>query len=174
MGCDIHCYIEYSNWTDREGEPYWQCFGGRYNPGRDYTMFDILAGVRGEEHTLFEPRGIPKGKLSYEVEGDLYCYVNDEYAGQDGYVSTENAEAWARHGSELINDADGKITRVEHPDWHSHSWLTCDEVAQVIARYITDTGSDYPYAIGWDAILAAMRAFEERDCKTRLVFWFDN
>ncbi len=50
MGCDIHVFIEYSRKPELEkstGRRFWDNFGARFNPGRDYLMFALLAGVRG-------------------------------------------------------------------------------------------------------------------------------
>ena len=73
MGCDIHPHV-----ARRTGE-------GKLVPfmyssldlGRDYVMFGLLAGVRGEEK-LFEPRGLPDDvpstyKFDYDrMEGDAH------------------------------------------------------------------------------------------------------
>lgn len=55
MGCDIHPYVCY-----RTGEGRLKSF--QHDPfslGRDYTLFGLLAGVRGT-HALFEARGFPE------------------------------------------------------------------------------------------------------------------
>jgi hypothetical protein len=137
MGCDIHCIIEYSDFTYGDhakfaGEPYWSAMGSDFNPGRDYTMFGILADVRCGG-CLFPPRGLPGENASWQVKDHLK---------EDG-------------------------------DLHSHSWLTHDELAQCLAEY-TLKAEWGPYSVVWDAILAAMRAFQERGQPTRLVFAFDN
>lgn len=58
-------------------------------------------------------------------------------------------------------------------DLHSESWLTTDELAQCLGEYFV-RAQHGPYDVEWDAIHAAMRAFEERGAKARLVFGFDN
>ena len=61
MGCDIHAYVEYCNpELGAEGKPYWVSWGHRFNPGKNYLLFTLMAGVRGDpDAALFEPRGIP-------------------------------------------------------------------------------------------------------------------
>jgi hypothetical protein len=60
MGADIHMYVEYRNKKQAKDletqgrDPYWYSFGDCFNPGRNYTMFAILAGVRGEFKDSFE------------------------------------------------------------------------------------------------------------------------
>lgn len=182
MGADIHTFIEYSDFThgdsdhikpELRGTPYWSCFGGGYNPGRDYGMFGILAGVRTSDHQLFEPRGLPEGMLSWQVDDYMHIRISDELADQEGYCSLEQAKRWSGYGS-VIEERDGKPYRVTNPDLHSHSWLTSAELRQVIARYCFETPYG-DYSVGWDAILAAMEAIEKRPgCQTRLIFVFDN
>lgn len=172
MGCDIHTYIEYEAYPDSDRHAWW-CMGGRYNPGRDYLMFDIMAGVRGSDHTLFEPRGLPDN-IGWEVTDEAYLRISDEYANQEGYCSEQQARQWSTGAyAERLIERDGKPVLVSHPDWHSHSWLTADELAQCLGQYtlVSEYG---PYDVGWDAILATMRAFEDRGVRSRLVFWFDN
>lgn len=164
MGCDIHMYLEYSDFTGSDGEPYWNTFvanGG----SRDYRMFGLLAGVRCDIAPVVEPRGLPEGKLAYETRGACKMTVSDDPSteGWENYCTTAQAESWREP---IVN---GEILG---PDWHTFSWLTADEYAQVLGRYMTEVRDSY--AVQYDVILAAMRAFEERDCKTRLVFWFDN
>jgi hypothetical protein len=86
MGCDIHMFIEYSPYEGQGGRS-WRSMGGRYNPGRDYDMFEVMAGVRGDA-AVFEPRGVPEGHLSWEAadylkeDTDLHSHswlTGDEY-----------------------------------------------------------------------------------------------
>lgn len=67
MGCDIHLSIEY---RDIWNPTFWQSFGADIYMPRDYHLFGLLAGVRGQEVPLFPIRGIPD---------DLSCEVDDKY-----------------------------------------------------------------------------------------------
>ena len=66
MGADIHMYAEYRNKNQAQEDqkqgrkPYWYCYGDQINPGRNYTLFGILAGVRGQYEDSFEPKGCLK------------------------------------------------------------------------------------------------------------------
>jgi hypothetical protein len=53
MGADIHALIEYS----KDGTK-WES-GGEPEIGRDYALFGVLAGVRGGQDPIDEPRGKP-------------------------------------------------------------------------------------------------------------------
>lgn len=68
MGCDIHVYVE----SRPDPATAWTPFGGRINPGRDYRLFNLIAGVRADEDSpapLFTLRGLPEG-LSYYAQED--------------------------------------------------------------------------------------------------------
>lgn len=171
MGCDIHAYIEYSTFDSHStGKPYWKCF--IQNAGtRDYDMFEIMAGVRGNDNQLFEQRGLPDD-LGHELTDASRIRIrdDDDPDDNDGRTCTfAQADSW---GGEIYYDTAGKARAVDDPDAHSHSWLTREEFAQCIAKYMLDVGQ--LYAVEWDVLLAVMTAFEERGAKTRLVFWFDN
>lgn len=56
MGCDIHVYIEFDEYAD-DPPPFWQCWG-EIHPDRHYSIFGLLAGVRGGE-AVYKPRGLP-------------------------------------------------------------------------------------------------------------------
>lgn len=176
MGCDIHAYVEYAFF---EEPPYWVCLIPNVGH-RDYTFFSLVADCGRGDHTPVVPnRGLPDDKLSLEAEQAMWLNVTDDknLLDEEGFCNRENAEKWGPIRREVFPQ-DGGTGRVRetvmHPDLHSHTWLTCDELAQVIAAYITDVHDDYPYGVEWDATLAAMRALEERGFRTRLVVAFDN
>jgi hypothetical protein len=183
MGADIHAYVEYSDFKTADGEQYWTNFT-RNGGERNYYLFGLLAGVRGEEAPLFSPRGLPDGHLGYWTEDDYWLHVapadKPGLADSDGWTSTANAERWLERGYvKADRREDGSLSRVSHPDWHSHSWLTADELAQVLDRYAkgvqrvwSQEKADAPTE--WKAVLAAMRSFEADGHQARVVFWFDN
>jgi hypothetical protein len=168
MGCDIHCYIQYKE--KNQTSDYWFSFGGQFNPGRNYTMFGILANVR--EHDLpkyYDPKGLPDHKLSWSIEEDLYLHITEDGQG-DNEATLENALQWRRP---IINDMDGKPYKVEHPDWHSHSWLTTDELKKAYSWYKKETG--WKVGLEYRVLLSIMKALENKGKNdVELVFWFDN
>lgn len=203
MGCDIHTFIEFSDFVGQDGEPHWQCFGGQINTGRDYKMFGLLAGVRGGE-AIYDPRGLPGGEMSYQVNDYMRIRigtqeeVDNSYEG--GVTTLEIARSWTtgHYGEKIINNHKGEPGWVTNPDLHSHSWLTLGELRNVMARYVCGhAAEDLPdvaesdrlpvmqaaaalqglqdrYSAEWDAVLATMQAFADRGCQTRLIFCFDN
>ncbi len=78
MGCDIHMVMEYRAVPGAEDRtPWWRAFGGVCNPGRDYVLFNRLAGVRGPEGgALIPARGLPDS-FSPEVHGALLFSIWD-------------------------------------------------------------------------------------------------
>lgn len=171
MGCDAHMYVEYRKKTFREN--YWSNLGGKINPGRNYWMFGLIAGVRCEFEESLEPKGLPDN-LGWYSEQDAHCYINDEYADDDNeYVTLETAKKWEGYGEKIIYHTDGKPWKVTHPDWHSHTWLTTEEFKNVVNVYNEkDQGKNKE--VEYEALLSLMQSLESNECEARLVIWFDN
>lgn len=205
MGCDIHAYIEYrvkQTPTSDEYDKKWRNFGHKINPGRNYLIFSIMAGVRGEESdALFPPKGYPKD-AGYAAEYDNFLYINDDEVG-DNNVTKERAETYVKYGCVYKNNYEGKPAWVSHPDWHSHSWLTLNELQLCFKEYINKEHLsweelekqrkelsqrykeipanswvgvvvNHDLAPEYQAVIASMEKFESLGYETRLVFWFDN
>lgn len=188
MGCDIHAYVEYR----RPGTDWWS-FGRRINPGRNYRIFGRLTNgeVRWSEgRTLgLTPRGIPDDIAAASFD-DWWLWIDHSgRGGVDGSTTPERAtryhEEYGRryrgdykpmrvttYAAEGVEsrltgvEHDGKPTHVEHPDWHTPSWLTPDEWERAIG--------DESYTDEYRALLAAMRVLERAGHDVRVVFWFDN
>mgnify|MGYP007071612154 FL=1 len=164
MGCDIHGYIEYEDWTDNDGKVHRSCFGENLGT-RDYSMFGLLAGVR-RSGCVFEPRGLPEN-VSFDVKSAYHLFVIDDSADddRDGYVRKNTANGWIESGiSRRYEDR-----YVTNPDWHTPSWLTAKEYEQVLRAREED--KDYGNVDQeWYAILAAMKSLKN----ARFVFWFDD
>jgi hypothetical protein len=165
MGCDIHPYIEYNSDPDCDGR---YTFFAAPHIMRDYTLFNLLAGVRGPSvNALYPPRGVPES-LSYKVEHEYTLHVtqdDEEDLDQEGYCTYQRASAWVNKGYSKWFDIDH--TCVVNPDWHNPSWLNADELSKVYLKYWEVRGSDF---LQVKAIIEAMRVLPN----ARLVFWFDN
>jgi len=179
MGADIHMYVEYVNKESKKrreenGEPpYWMSFGRRINPGRNYIMFGLLAGVRYDSDKSLEPKGLPTD-LGYTSMRDSRLFITEDGEG-DGETTMENAIRWnENYKCKLYNGSNGEPTWVDHPDWHSHSWLTTKEFAKVLKTY-KELKENWGTPIEYDALLAAMKTLEKGGHhEARIVFWFDN
>lgn len=178
MGADIHMYVEYvhkegKKRSEDNGElPGWISFGGRINPGRNYILFGYLAGVRYNPVAALTPKGLPND-LGYMSLYDSRLYITEDGKGEHE-TTMENALRWNKVGRKLHNDREGKPRWVDHPDWHSHSWLTTKEFSKVLKKYLKDT-HDWGDAIEYRALLSAMKTLEKSgEYESRVVFWFDN
>jgi len=147
MGCDIHAYVDYEEDIVKRDGNLWVSNLGEFHIGRDYLLFGILAGVRCAEDKLFDPKGLPD-QMSYVTSGAATLFVVDHETEEQGCCTRESADRW--HQSWLEQKArwdflgeragiggytDAEQKRIHHPDWHSHSWLTTDELRQVIEKY---------------------------------------
>jgi hypothetical protein len=135
MGCDIHAYIEYEEESDdkQKGKNHVSNFA-QVKVNRNYWLFTLMAGVRGNEiqghKPVSEPKGLPK-EVSYTVSKDAFlCVMDIECASRaDHCCSREDAERW---GSNYIDEAK---RYVHHPDLHSNSCLSLQDMNEVIQRY---------------------------------------
>jgi len=170
MGCDAHCYVEYRTKEETNRE-YWSSFGGRINPGRNYWMFGLMAkGTRSEFEEAFEPKGLPE-LLGYQSTYDAYMYIvddDDEMDEPSHQCKRSDAERWAKYGNKISEDN----RFIEHPDWHTHSWLSVNEFEEVLNSF-NKMKDAYPQP-EYEALLAAMKTLEKYNNEVRLVFWFDN
>lgn len=185
MGCDIHMYIEYTNKERKEEslkegrDPYWVNFGDRINPGRNYAMFAVLAGVRGSYKDSFDPKEkIPRNQLGWASRDDFYIYVSENPIEHEYSVTPELAKRWGERGCEVI-EQNGKITWVENPDLHSHTWMSPDELEKAFEIYkvhaSTEWGTEVGVPIEYQAMLSATRTLEGGgENEVRVVFCFDN
>jgi hypothetical protein len=180
MGADIHMYVEYRNKRQAKDletqgrDPYWYSFGGHFNPGRNYTMFGVLAGVRGQYKDSFEPKGrIPFNLMGCSARHDLYYFIDDKE--DERTVTEEQAKKYSEsYGCEIIDES-----WVRCPDYHSHSWMSSKELEKVYKSYkkyaSNEWGSKMDVPVEWKAILAAMKALEnDGENEVRVLFWFDN
>jgi hypothetical protein len=170
MGCDIHAYIEVVR--SDEGQEYVYEIA-RIRPRRNYVMFGALAGVRVDDVSHIEPKGIP---LDTDCD-DYWLRVNDDYADEEGYTSTENADKWVKRGYSFEHPANTPdYRRISCPDWHNASWLDADELEKAISEYDAFCKlHENPFRDGSEAnvyrgILGMVKAIPG----ARFVFWFDN
>lgn len=75
MGCDIHICVEVGSSASQD---HWFGMATDVDMNRDYNLFSKLAGVRGVEPALIEPRGLPN-YISYETERYYEYWQNDAH-----------------------------------------------------------------------------------------------
>lgn len=107
MGCDIHAI-----WQVQRGR-YWCDVPSEYKEGRNYALFERLAGVRGEvENAISAPRGLPPDFDIADKSASIYHEID----------SDEALDAAFDH----LGFGSVRITK-----WmgdHSHSWLMAGEI----------------------------------------------
>jgi hypothetical protein len=182
MGADIHMYVEYREkkrvkQAEKTGtQSPWFSYGVKINPGCNYTMFGILASVRGSYEGSFDPKG-QVDDMGYAAKDDAYMLIVDkprEEIREGGVVTREDALRYVSYGRKIIDDK-----WVEHPDWHSHSWMTIKELEKAFKLYEKHASTEWeePIKVGveYRALFASMKALEDDgNNEVRVVFWFDN
>jgi hypothetical protein len=134
MGCDIHAYIDYDHLGSISN------LYGRLYLGRDYTLFGLIAGVRGQCHPVVAPRSLPS-VTSFSVRYEAYSRLEEL-----------------------------------KPDYHSHTWLTTDEVASVAKEYkkLVPESERGLILLQWQGIHLLMKHLARNSCTPRFVCWFDS
>lgn len=82
MGCDIHTMVEVNTNSQENGEPSsWGWHNaGELSEDRNYSLFGILADVRGDGPAIADKRGIP---AEDECSSEYAAWVKDY--GTDGH-----------------------------------------------------------------------------------------
>lgn len=150
MGTDIHIFPEilsYDNGKTLDRNPWVVSLGEYRGIARCYLLFGIMAGVRGDTADMIvSPRGLPKNvgcgvQRTYffcvYADNDAKKYVNNPYA-----VCETQAENYIKSGLSKVVDAKNTYLTgqgeysITHPDWHSASHLSTDELFEVRKRYL--------------------------------------
>ena len=182
MGCDIHAFIEYRDKEDKREEAYWEAFSGELSLGRNYYMFGYLTNgnVRyGGVNLKFgvDPKGLPKDP-SYEIKNNSRLWITEKGEG-DNETTLEKAEKWNKSlGCKIHYDHwndKSKPSHVDHPDLHSHSWLSLKEYKMILDAAIKDQKKHHEWVnIQYKVIYDLMKSLDKNGMEVRLVFWFDN
>lgn len=170
MGTSLYFQVEAATQKSYRA-PRWSHFARILLP-QDYLLFALLAGVRrdefpGRELECLPPKGLPDDVTPAALGEDLLT-VDDEAAELD-FPSTctrADAEQYVASGASRWLHNGNAIT---HPDAHSHSWATTDELDTVRARYAAAGGTD---GAGLHAAIAMMRSLDGSGLLSRAVFWF--
>lgn len=177
--------IEYTNKKRKKkniakGDKFhWYNFAGKINPGRNYTMFAVLAQVRGEYENSFEPKGkINLSELGSASIDELYISVSENPVEWGYSIRSEQATKLVNLGSQVI-EHNGKPIWVENPNFHSHSWMNTKELEKAFNIYRVHAFAEFGYKVNipieYQAILSAMKTLEAKgENEVRIVFWFDS
>ena len=188
MGCDIHLRIEQKRKTETDDWRLCKLTREKSWGDRVYGMFARLANVRNYWELKHLPvRGFPKDAASVTCLA-YYCIVLPDEEYEKGisvyenskvhYVKESTANRWISGGVSEEVKCDQLYTDkriITHPDWHSASWCTVEEMRKCVNETFYKDGRWTGDYIEWLSLLGAMDGIEksgEYDC--RAVFWFDN
>lgn len=165
MGCDIHLHLEYrrknSDEQWRESDTVVPNWGGR-----DYEMFAVMAGVRGDLEQIVPDRDYPL---------DAANRTDKAYFSE---ISTEELHENCYYRERILIKKNGSRTLYMREDigYHSANWCTTSEYEKCVnAVFKNKDGSWADYSVEWLALLGTMKGYEmsgEYEC--RAVYWFDN
>lgn len=167
MGTDISAFIEYRSASDQLWRTHSEVF-----LERDYPLFASIAGPRGEEDTLFEPRGFPADASAFAQRAYYAHIVPDQefiHNGLSRFVRVSDVAGIIKNGGHYRHQSKDIIS---HPDAHTSSWLSLSEVQNALRAI--GIRNEAP-GILWQLALRTMQAIEaELHAEVRLVFWFES
>jgi hypothetical protein len=162
----------YFNLEAREGNRGKWWHWARVRLSQDYLLFNLLAGVRRDHPGMpdvesMPVKGLPSDVTELTLEEDALT-VDDQAAELEvpDTCTKAAADAWVREGrSRLLHNG----YAVTHPDFHSHSWLSSDELHVVAERYSAARGQD---DVVLSAIQAAIAVLHAGGIESRAIIWF--
>lgn len=206
MGCDIHVYTE----KKLDNGKWWCCDHFQLNEyydesdpddgerivnivpiynGRDYALFETLAGVRayyGNEQ-MDEPRGLPKD-VSKIVQEESDNWGSDGHS-HSWFTAKELFDWQASHSmhqySGMVSPQDAeRLDNGEFP----RSWCQSTNIEGYVHRTWQESGCTLDILIDavkkrmgeefwiWDWLDGDKKEARYKECadKFRIVFWFDN
>ena len=133
MGTDMRGYIEYCQGG------IWKQHSDNWHPVRDYTMYGLLANVRGTG-ALYPPRGVPRDAASNGARR-AYCHTTFldqeslERAHRLGIPALPHAEAEQLVASGESEWFDENQRQIAKTGYVGESWLLTSEFRAVINHY---------------------------------------
>lgn len=146
---------------------------------RDTRLFGLLAGVGQEYKALFMPKGLSticswRVQAAYTVIAidDAKWTLGHEESSYPKYVKRSQAEALINEGqSRYFNKKLGEILDY---DAHTFSWLTVEELEEVLLAYQAIDDCLLQSIETFKAIITLMKALDNGQAgRTRLIFWFE-
>lgn len=191
MGCDIHGpWLE--RYVDDVPNPRWDTVA-EFDVSRNYVLFGALTGgeVRYDEGTFTGPK--PKGfplDADWNAADEYYLFFVEDASDGGDDIDIEDAYRYVdEYGCKFVKrdwrsatlhdfiPENTKTGYVTHPDWHSASWLTYEELAKALEEYDIEAARHPGYNSAFThahIALGAMKVLHDAGVKTRLVFYFDN
>jgi hypothetical protein len=196
MGCDIHLYTEkiksvngVDKWVNCDHWKLNPYFGDdEYEPelelislysGRNYTLFAVLAGVRGRDEICL-PRGLPDDvsdivkKNSDRWDGDGHShsyftlaelkeyYKNNSHTSHNGFINKRQIKELDEDGITPYSWSEWSGPNLQYREWKEDSSLK--PLVESLDKRMRDEF--------W--VQEEVEDTTKWDSKIRIVFWFDN
>lgn len=210
MGCDIHISVEKKvkgiwtgvsdkfapknpYWTESAKPGSWNYKKNYWRLGRNYDLFSILAGVRGEWEPMISPRGLPEDcskltlkkysldKLDAHTESfytlkELLSFQDHEFT-YDAYL---DVDGWIKYKEiNKIKEFEGSFR--ETVEISNEEMIRVAKMAYLLdsTDYVTKVSlkkkfGDISKIDFWNVFVSAMAKVPGNPEDVRLVFWFDN
>lgn len=147
---------------------------GRIRLSQDDRLFALLAGVRSDNISDLQieclmPKGLPDDVTELSLEEGSFT-VDDDAAKLEipDTCSRADADRW-------VNDDKSRYIHngysVTHPAFHSHSWVTIEELKLALGRYQSCGGKDGIAVL--NSVIAMMVSLANDGIESRAVFWFE-
>lgn len=194
MGCDIHFYVEHfadNKWNNIAFNS--DAADGHWFPWRNYYLFSILAGVRGDIEPMMLPRGIPADISSAVVkewkrwQGDghtpSYYTVAEILEAKNNKVQMSGAvdvTGYKLFKSTGVPDKWTKYTRDNEVIVSNKEMERLVDLAVFLddKHYVTDIDWYETYdnlsPDFWKDTVNLMSKLDPDPTLVRCVFWFDN
>ena len=123
MGCDIHATLDYEPYKLKATEqdrkdyhPLWRAFAQNIDIDRNYTLFNILAGVRDHDirPIIALPRGVPDD-ASFEFAEELEKWDGDGHS--TSWVTFPELRDYVPD-PETVKDYQWDVTSFREDDWY--------------------------------------------------------
>lgn len=209
MGCDIHINVEVKDNKGKwhwiyEGVKKWQSAMGAFDLDRNYTLFGLLAGIRGDNKPFIEPRGLPKD-VSPEVQKMFDKGVGNWHTGtwltvkelkkidwkqkidMEGCVDAENYKVYKQKGSPdcWSSMSGGQLTiEVSNADMDKVLKMNTEQMGDIYFYTYIKWKESLEQACGYSiqrliSQIGFLDSWDEEWTKrtestVRIVFWFDN
>lgn len=193
MGCDIHMYSEeltedgwkaldpWKTYKNDDGSPYLSVdYNKMVYSSRNYSLFCMLAEVRGSEHALFDIKGFPNDTCDEIAK----CFEEwGEDAHTPSYITAEEITKflegeplWPYCGFLKKKDIAELMYGIENndPDWdvieryEPHKYRNPQGTEDDFIEYTVDAPIKYSVGNVFEEILGKIPE------TGRVVFWFDN
>lgn len=147
MGCDIHTCLQVKKGAK------WETIATDIYDGRNYALFSVLAGVRGQEEPIAKPRGYPKGFLVDDenmIPVDGVLFFEPYWMGEFGHSWLTLEELNYKLGRDIYEIHELCITQDEMEYFISLRYLISKMIVLAYDQGYVDNFEDVRLVFGFD------------------------